>query len=132
MTLTFNPSLVETSMLPFVIQTEEQYHQALAIAESLFFKQNPNELEEQILDVWEVLIEIYEKERFRPGSASTSVSILQTLMEARGLIQADLVRAGIGSSGIVSEIINGKRQISKEQVKKLAVLFSVPADLFKP
>jgi HTH-type transcriptional regulator/antitoxin HigA len=119
-------------MLPFVIQTEEQYHQALAIAESLFFKQNPNELEEQILDVWEVLIEIYEKERFRPGSASTSVSILQTLMEARGLIQADLVRAGIGSSGIISEIINGKRQISKEQVKKLAVLFSVPAYLFKP
>jgi HTH-type transcriptional regulator/antitoxin HigA len=53
-------------------------------------------------------------------------------MEARGLIQADLVRAGIGSSGIISEIINGKRQISKEQVKKLAVLFSVPADLFKP
>jgi hypothetical protein len=36
MTLTFNPSLVETSMLPFVIQTEEQYHQALAIAEQLF------------------------------------------------------------------------------------------------
>jgi HTH-type transcriptional regulator/antitoxin HigA len=130
MTLTFNPSLVETSMLPFVIQTEEQYHQALAIAESLFFKQNPHELEEQIMDVWEVLIEIYEEARFQPGSASTPVSILQTLMEARGLIQADLVRAGIGSSGIVSEMINGKRQISKEQAKKLAALFSVSADLF--
>jgi HTH-type transcriptional regulator/antitoxin HigA len=131
MTLTFNPSLVETSMLPFVIQTEEQYHQALAIAESLFFKQNPHELEEQIMDVWEVLIEIYEEARFQPGSASTPVSVLKTLMEARGLIQADLVRVGIGSSGIVSEIINGKRQISKEQAKKLAVLFSVSADLFK-
>jgi HTH-type transcriptional regulator/antitoxin HigA len=88
-----------------------------------------NHLEEQIMDVWEVLIEIYEEARFQPGSAS--VSILQTLMTARGLIQADLVRAGIGSSGIVSEIINGKRQISKEQAKKLAVLFSVSADLFK-
>lgn len=130
MTLTFSPSLVETSILPFVIQTEEQYHQALAIAESLFFKQDCNPLEEQILDVWEVLIEMYEETRFRPGSASTPVSILQTLMGARGLIQADLVRAGIGSSGIVSEIINGKRQISKEQAKKLAVLFSVATDLF--
>jgi HTH-type transcriptional regulator/antitoxin HigA len=117
-------------MLPFVIQTEEQYNQALAIAEQLFFKQNPNELEKQILDVWEVLIEIYEEARFQPGSASTPVSILQTLMEARGLIQADLVRAGIGSSGIVSEILNGKRQISKKQAKKLAVFFSVSADLF--
>jgi HTH-type transcriptional regulator/antitoxin HigA len=130
MTLTFNPSLVETSMLPFVIQTEEQYHQALAIAEQLFFKQDRNHLEEQIMDVWEVLIEIYEEARFQPGSASTPVSILQTLMEARGLIQADLVRAGIGSSGIVSEMINGKRQISKEQAKKLAVFFAVSADLF--
>jgi HTH-type transcriptional regulator/antitoxin HigA len=130
MTLTFNPSTVETSVLPFVIQTEEQYNQALAIAEQLFFKQNPNELEEQILDVWEVLIEIYEEARFQPGSASTPVSILQTLMEARSLIQADLVRAGIGSSGIVSEILNGKRQISKKQAKKLAGFFSVSADLF--
>jgi len=75
--------------------------------------------------VWEVLIEMYEEARFQPGSASTPVSILQTLMEARNLIQADLVRAGIGSSGIVSEMINGKRQISKEQAKKLAALFSV-------
>jgi HTH-type transcriptional regulator/antitoxin HigA len=117
-------------MVPFVIQTEEQYNQALAIAEQLFFKQSPNELEKQILDVWEVLIEIYEEARFQPGSASTPVSILQTLMEARGLIQADLVRAGIGSSGIVSEILNGKRQISKKQAKKLAGFFSVSADLF--
>jgi HTH-type transcriptional regulator/antitoxin HigA len=46
------------------------------------------------------------------------------------LIQADLVRAGIGSSGIVSEIVNGKRQISKKQAKKLAGFFSVSADLF--
>jgi HTH-type transcriptional regulator/antitoxin HigA len=77
-----------------------------------------------------VLIEIYEEARFQPGSASTPVSVLKTLMEARGLIQADLVRVGIGSSGIVSEMINGKRQISKEQAKKLAVFFAVSADLF--
>ncbi|MGV2388433.1 MAG UNVERIFIED_CONTAM: hypothetical protein LVR29_09260 [Microcystis novacekii LVE1205-3] len=81
--------------------------------------------------MWEVLIEIYEEARFQPGSASTPVPILQTLMEARDLpIQADLVRAGIGSSGIVSEIVNGKRQISKKQAKKLAGFFSVSADLF--
>jgi hypothetical protein len=41
MTLTFNPSTVETSILPFVIQTEEQYNQALAIAEQLFLSKIP-------------------------------------------------------------------------------------------
>ena len=130
MTLTFNSSSVETSILPFVIQSEEQYHQALAIAEQLFFKQDRNELEEQILEVWEVLIEMYEEARFHPGSTSTPISMLQTLMEAQGFMQEDLVKAGIGSSGIVSEIINGQRQISKEQANELAVFFFVSADLF--
>jgi HTH-type transcriptional regulator/antitoxin HigA len=51
-------------------------------------------------------------------------------MEAQGLIQADLVRAGIGSSGVVSELVNCKREISKQQAKKLAELFHVSPELF--
>jgi HTH-type transcriptional regulator/antitoxin HigA len=35
-----------------------------------------------------------------------------------------------GSRGIASEVVNGKRAISKAQAKKLAALFHVPADLF--
>jgi hypothetical protein len=35
-----------------------------------------------------------------------------------------------GSRGIASEVVSGKRAISKAQAKKLAALFHVPADLF--
>lgn len=46
------------------------------------------------------------------------------------MIQEDLVRQGVGSRGVISEIMNGKREISKEQAKKLAAIFKVTADLF--
>lgn len=35
-----------------------------------------------------------------------------------------------GTRGRVSEVLNGKRAISKKQAKKLAALFKVTADLF--
>lgn len=118
------------SDLPFVVKTQEQYDDALAISERLFFKQNRTELEEQILDVWFLLIELYEQETFEPGGSATPTSILSTLMEAREFTQADLVREGIGSRGVVSEMVNGKRAISKEQAKKLAEVFNVSPALF--
>jgi HTH-type transcriptional regulator / antitoxin HigA len=36
----------------------------------------------------------------------------------------------IGSSGIVSEVVNGKRSISKSQAKKLGEIFQVSPSLF--
>lgn len=60
MTLTFDIS----EILPFVIETEEQYNKALSITENLFFKENRTQYEEQILDVWTVLIEMYENQVF--------------------------------------------------------------------
>ena len=127
---TSDSAVVEPSDLPFVITTEEQYEAALAISERLFFKAHKTELDNQILDVWTVLIELYEQQSFEPGASSTPASILETLMEARSLTQADLVREGVGSRGVVSEMVNGKRQISKQQAKKLANLFHVSPALF--
>lgn len=116
--------------LPFVIRTEEDYSKALSITENLFFKKNRTAKEEQLLDVWGVLIEIYEEEVYPLGSSSTPASVLTSLMEARKLTQADLVREGIGSKELVSEIVNGKRAISQQQATKLAAIFKVASDIF--
>jgi HTH-type transcriptional regulator / antitoxin HigA len=56
-------------------------------------------------------------------------SILLHLMEEHDLKQADLVGV-IGSRGVVSEVVNGKREISKAQVAALARLFHVDVGLF--
>jgi HTH-type transcriptional regulator/antitoxin HigA len=50
-------------------------------------------------------------------------------MEERGLRQADLVGI-IGSRGVVSEVVNGKRTISKSQAKSLGDFFHVEPSLF--
>jgi len=125
-----NDTYIPISILPFVIETEEQYNQALSIYENLFFKEKRSQVEEQMLEVWTVLIEMYENKTLMPGENSTPVSVLKTLMEAKGLSQADLEREGIGSSGVVSEIVNGKRRISKQQAKKLAEIFNVSSEVF--
>jgi HTH-type transcriptional regulator/antitoxin HigA len=49
-------------------------------------------------------------------------------MDQHGLKQEDL--ADCVSQGVISEILNGKRAISKGVAKKLAYRFHVSADLF--
>jgi HTH-type transcriptional regulator/antitoxin HigA len=51
------------------------------------------------------------------------------MIEERGLKQADLVDA-IGSRSQVSDIVNGRRGISKAQAKKLAAYFRVNIEIF--
>jgi HTH-type transcriptional regulator/antitoxin HigA len=50
-------------------------------------------------------------------------------MEDRGIRQRDLIPA-FGSSSVVSDVLNGKRSISKARARKLAEYFHVPASLF--
>jgi HTH-type transcriptional regulator/antitoxin HigA len=50
-------------------------------------------------------------------------------MEHRGVSQADIARI-IGSRSIASEILSGKREISKTTAKKLAEHLRAPAGLF--
>ena len=58
-----------------------------------------------------------------------SERMLLHLMEARNMKQEELVGV-IGSRGVVSEIVNGKRSISKAQAKVLGKLFHVSPSLF--
>ena len=68
-----------------------------------------------------------------PGSDAAQterlVANLRSLMEEHGLRQRDLLDV-FGSRGIASEVVSGKRAVSKAQAKKLAEIFHVPADLF--
>jgi HTH-type transcriptional regulator / antitoxin HigA len=55
---------------------------------------------------------------------------LQHLMEGRGMKQVELVEAIGLSKGLVSAIVNGKREISKAQAKKLGAYFNVSPAAF--
>jgi HTH-type transcriptional regulator/antitoxin HigA len=74
------------------------------------------------------LIEDYDEENY-PLDKSTPHEILQHILEYSGTRQADLVGI-IGSSGVVSEVVNDKRSISKAQAKALAEYCKVFPSLF--
>jgi HTH-type transcriptional regulator / antitoxin HigA len=75
-----------------------------------------------------VLIEKFEDENY-PIPVANPLKVLQHLMEAKDLIQENLVGV-IGSRGVVSEVMNGKRNISNAQAKALGEFFSVESSLF--
>jgi HTH-type transcriptional regulator/antitoxin HigA len=76
--------------------------------------------------VW--LIEAYERERHPLPDASPREALLY-LMEQHGLKQSDLVPL-FKSRGYVSDVVGGRRSISKAHARQLAEFFHVSAELF--
>lgn len=112
---------------PKVIETEKENEAAIALSEELVHRQRSPE-EDTLLELLVTLIEKFEDEHYQLNAA-TPQSILQHLIEARGIKQEDLVGV-IGSRGVVSEVVNGKRSISKSQAKALADFFHISPELF--
>ena len=131
MTLIFNRDTYAQLLAkyqPKVITNDAENEQAILIAEELAHKTNRTSEESALYELLITLIEKYENETY-PMGETTPLSMLLHLMEARGLKQVDLIDV-IGSSGVVSEIINGKREISKAQAKALGDFFNIDARLF--
>ncbi|MCW6053268.1 transcriptional regulator [Lyngbya sp. CCAP 1446/10] len=130
MILTFDRATYSTllaEIAPKAIETEEEYNRFLAVAERLTFAKNLTPEERVLYKLLVTLIEVYETENY--PIESEPHEILQHIMESSGTRQADLVGI-IGSSGVVSEVVNGKRAISKAQAKALGNYFKISPSLF--
>jgi HTH-type transcriptional regulator/antitoxin HigA len=118
-----------TEVMPIPIETEEDNERMLAAVGQLMEKgENLSAEEGALLRLLSTLIEDFETKFYQPEDA-TPLEVLRHLMEERGLKQSDLWEL-FGSKGIASEVLNGKRGISKAQAKKLAEYFYVPVSLF--
>lgn len=122
--------LMET--LPSVISNEKELERLTEEVNRLLTKGiRANGLspeEERLLELLSVLIESYEDEHYPMPEAAPN-EILKFLMEQNDYQQKDIVHI-FGSSGITSEVVNGKRSISKTQAKRLAEFFKVSVELF--
>jgi HTH-type transcriptional regulator / antitoxin HigA len=131
MTLTFNP-IVYGSLLaevtPKAIESEAEYDRTLALVEQLTFTQNRTPEQTALHKLLTILVEAYEAQHY-PISESSPSEILRHIMEASGTRQDDLVGI-IGSSDVVSEIVNGKRAIDRAQAEIFAEMFKVSPSLF--
>jgi HTH-type transcriptional regulator/antitoxin HigA len=118
------------SALPRVIKTEAENERMLAAVWQLMKKGDkrlsPEEME--LLEVLSALIERFEEDHY-PIPDAPPHEVLRTLMEDRGLRQKDLLPI-FGSAGTISDVVNGKRSVSKAQAEKLAAFFHVSVGVF--
>ncbi len=73
------------------------------------------------------LIEAYERGRW-PRSMPTLPDLLNYLMDQHGLSRNELVPM-LGTASRVSEVMNGKRELSMNMVRRLRDRFKISADL---
>src|SRR5262245_24390068 len=100
--------------LPVIIETEKENRRLLAIARGLMRKGESRTLEEtSLLKLLAHLIQDFEQ-RFYQIPKSSPREILKELMNANRLKQVDLIPI-FGTKSVVSEVLSGKRSISKAQ-----------------
>jgi HTH-type transcriptional regulator/antitoxin HigA len=113
--------------LPKVIETDAENERLIAELEALDSLPRMNSEQKALAELLTVLIERFER-RYDVGHAEP-VEALKQLMEDRGLRQRDLIPV-FGSSSVASDVITGKREISKQHARRLAEFFSVPVSVF--
>ena len=111
-----------------VIKSEAQHRDYLSEIERLIaLDPELSSPEGKRLEVLALLVETYEKERFRIPSPSPIDAILFRL-EQKGLQQKDLVPI-LGSKSRVSEVLSGKRRLTIPMMRKLSAHLEIPASI---
>jgi HTH-type transcriptional regulator/antitoxin HigA len=116
--------------IPVVIETEDEYQRMLAGIAELMDKDDKDITPEhgRLLKLLAMLVEEYEDRNIRLPKSKPH-KMLKYLLEEKDLKPSDLWPI-IGLKSRVSEILAGKRSISKDQAKRLAAFLHVPVDLF--
>lgn len=84
--------------------------------------------EKELADLLTLLIEDFEEKHYRIPRAKP-LDAVRFLMEQHGLLQKDLADV-FGTPSIVSEVLNGKRELNKDQIARLSARFHVSPELF--
>ncbi len=127
------PQVVETleqsTKLIFIPTNEAEYNQLVRLLDELtdIVRDDESHPLAKMMDVLGVLIETYEDEHVAEPEGDP-ISVLKYFMEEYDLKQKDLPE--LGSQGVVSEILNGKRELNLRQVRVLSHRFKVPASVF--
>lgn len=114
--------------LPVAIRTQQEHQRLLGAAAALMEKPDAELSEEEgrLLELLGILIDEYEN-RAHPLPKAQPHRMLAYLLEERRMKPSDLWT--VLPKSRVSEILSGKRSISKAQAKRLAELFRVPVEL---
>ena len=117
----------------FRINSPEEHTKALELMEVLI---EDFDKHEQLIDLLCTSIEKYENSASEFQGFNTALeakesgsAVLATLMDQHGLGISDFQQE-IGSKGLVSMILNNKRQLNLGHIRRLAQRFNVPEQIF--
>lgn len=108
-----------------IIENEQDHAQAKALIEELMGSEDAADRARVVAQAR--LIEAYERARW-PRRTPALPDLLTYLMDQHGLSRSDLVPL-LGTPSRVSEVLNGKRDLSMSMVRKLRERFHISADL---
>ena len=110
------------------IHNEHEYDLAVERLNTLLDEVGTNEQHPlyELLDTLGSVMHTYEEQHYTLSSSGAGV--LQYLMEEHDLSQSDLPE--VGSQGVVSEILSGKRELNVRQMRALAQRFGVSPAVF--
>jgi HTH-type transcriptional regulator/antitoxin HigA len=111
------------------LRTKKEYERAVQMLDAILDEIGENEKDPmaELADAIGVFVEKYESEHVSLPAGKPS-DILKFLMSEHGLRQTDLPE--IGTQGVVSEVLAGKRELNTRQIRKLANRFRVSAAVF--
>ena len=129
-TATSRPEYAEllARTLPSVIHSEKENERYLAMLEALDQKGKLTSAEQRLAELLTLLIEHFEDKAYALRPAKPR-DILNELVQANNLKQKDLVDV-FGTRSIVSEVLNGKRGLTIEHIKRLSRRFHVSPEVF--
>ncbi len=111
------------------IRNERDYDRAVKLLNQLLDEVGDNERHPlySLLDTLGTLLHAYEELHHKLPSVNGG-ELLKHLMDEHDLKQADLV--DVGSQGVVSEILNGRRELNTRQIIALSKRFAVSPAVF--
>ena len=108
-----------------LITTDTDYEEALAEIERLW-NAEPGTPEEARLELVAMLVHNYERSR-EPLPALDPLAAIKFRMDQQGLSRKDLLPV-FGTTARVSEVLNGKRALTLDMIRKLHSLFDIPLE----
>jgi HTH-type transcriptional regulator / antitoxin HigA len=111
-----------------VIHSEKENERYLAMLEELDRKSKLSPAEQRLAELLTLLIENFEEKAYALKPARP-IEILSELIEANSLKQKDLVDV-FGTPSIIFEVLNGKRGLTIDHIRKLSRRFHVSPEVF--
>lgn len=130
-TLTVTPeySALLRKVPPKVIRTEEENEMYTEVLYELDQRRKGlSQAEKELAALLTLLIEDFEERNYRLPHVKP-IEVLHFLMDQHGLKQKNLVDV-FGTPSIVSEVLNGHREMNKDHIKRLSKRFHVSPELF--